>query len=94
MQEKNKGNIFSIGLLAGHIGMLLGWLVGALLVSGIRLIMGLKVWELNPAAKAFGFTEPAWVLGALFGAIGFILATGVTNDWLKWMKGEETARSP
>ncbi|HSQ27639.1 MAG TPA: cbb3-type cytochrome c oxidase subunit I [Anaerolineales bacterium] len=94
MQEKSKTSLFSLGMTRGFAGMFIGWLVGVALVSIIRLIMGLTAWDWNTVSKAYGFTEPAWVAGALFGAIGFIVATGVTNDWFKWMRGIETPDHP
>lgn len=94
MQEKSKTSFLSLGMIRGFAGMFIGWLVGAGFVSVIRLIMGLTAWEWNTISKAYGFTEPAWVVGALFGAIGFIVATGVTNDWFKWMRGIETPDHP
>ena len=90
MENHSKVSIFSIGLIRGLIGLIIGWLVGMLLVTVIRLIMGLPAW--NPLT--FGFTEPAWVLGAILGVVGFIYATGVLNDWLKWTNGEETPEHP
>lgn len=90
MSENKKASFLSIGLVRGLIGMLIGGLAGILLVSVIRLLLGLQVW--NPLT--FGFTEPAWVVGALFGTIGFIIATGVTGDWFRWMRGEETPEHP
>ena len=35
-------------------------------------------------------TEPAVVVGALFGALFFLYGVGVLDDWLKWAAGEET----
>lgn len=82
------GGIFKIGLVRGLVGLVIGWMIGAALVTIIRLLMGL------PALGEFGVTEPAWVLGAVFGFMGFMLGTGVMNDWLKWTNGEETPEHP
>ena len=38
----------------------------------------------------FGFTEGAWVVGGLFGTIGFLIGSGVLTDWFEWAKGNET----
>ena len=94
MQKNSRISIFSLGLIRGLIGMIIGWIAGALLVTVIRLAMGLPTWSWDPAVKSYGFTEPAWVVGALFGAIGFMLASKVANDWLKWMNGVETPEHP
>ena len=91
---EKKPTIFNIGLVRGLASMAIGVLVGAGLVTLIRWAMGLPAWNLDVQAFAFGFTEPAWVAGALFGAVAFMLGTGVTNDWLKWMNGQETPEHP
>jgi cytochrome c oxidase subunit 1 len=75
--------------------MVLGFLVGALLVTTIRAFLGLPAFlPWNPAEKTFLFTEPAWVTGLLFGSIIFLLNVGVTGDWLKLMRGEDTPQHP
>jgi len=89
-----KAGFFSIGLVRGLIGLLIGLAAGALLVTVIRAFMGLDAWDWGPSARAFGFSEPAWVTGALLGGIGFLLGVGVLNDWLKWMAGIETPEQP
>lgn len=83
-------SFLTIGLVRGLLGFAAGWLVGALLVSIIRAILGLTAW--NP--QSFGFTEPAWVVGVVFGAAGFTIGTGVLSDWYKWSKGEQTPEHP
>lgn len=71
--------IFSYGIVRGLIGQVIGWAAGIGLVTGIRALMGL------------GYrAEPAWVLGAVFGIIGFMIAIGAFRDWFAWAKGEET----
>lgn len=94
MSERNKVNFLSIGLVRGLLGMLAGYMVGFVLVSGIRLIQGLPIWAWDTANNQFGFSEPAWVVGAIFGVIGFMLGVGVAADWLKWAKGEPTPEHP
>jgi cytochrome c oxidase subunit 1 len=90
MNENTKVNFLSIGIVRGLIGMAIGWLVGAILVTLIRLALGLPAW--NPGT--FGFTEPAWVAGALMGFAAFMLSNGVMGDWLKWVNGQETPEHP
>lgn len=75
-----KTGFFSISLIRGVIGMAFGAVVGLLFVTLIRLLFGMPPWK----------AEPAWDVAAIFGTFGFILATGVLNDWIKWAKGEET----
>ncbi|GAB4478954.1 MAG: cytochrome c oxidase subunit I [Anaerolineales bacterium] len=81
---KEKVRLFEIGLVRGLIGMILGVLIGLALVSGIRALVGLPVW--NP--------EAAWVVAGVFGTIGFMLMIGVMRDWIKWALGEETPDFP
>jgi cytochrome c oxidase subunit 1 len=90
MEQSKKPTFFSIGLVRGLIGFVIGFVIGAALVSVIRLAMGLPVT--NP--QTFTLTQPAWVTGALFAFVGFMLTVGVANDWLKWVKGEETPEHP
>jgi cytochrome c oxidase subunit 1 len=71
-------------LVRGLLWQAVGWFLGASFVTGIRLLMGLKPFD------QFFFTEPAWVFGALVGAVAFVAGTGAMTDWFKWAKGEET----
>jgi cytochrome c oxidase subunit 1 len=87
-------SIFSIGLVRGLLGMLAGFLLGALLVTVIRLIMGLPAWSYNPQSFQYGFGEPALVTGAIFGCAGFMLTVGVMSDWLRWINGKEAPEHP
>jgi cytochrome c oxidase subunit 1 len=89
-EQTQKVKIGSIGLVRGLIWYVVGAIVGMLLVTLIRLVLGLPIW--TPAT--FGFTEPAWVVGALVGFMAFMVATGVTNDWFKWSRGEQTGPHP
>jgi cytochrome c oxidase subunit I len=84
MTENSKVSFFSISMVRGLLYMLVGFPVGMLVVTLVRLLMGLPAWK----------TEPAWVLGAVFGVVAFMLGTGVFNDWIKWAKGEETPEHP
>ena len=90
MTENKKVGLLSVGFARGLIGFFIGFLIGLILVTTIRLLLGLEPW--NP--ETFGFTEPAWVAGAILGTVGFLLAVGVVNDWLKWMNGESTPDHP
>jgi cytochrome c oxidase subunit 1 len=66
------------------IGMIPGYILGIVLTITVRVLVGLPAWS----------REPIWVAGALFGAVGFIVGTGVLHDWLKWANGEETPEHP
>jgi cytochrome c oxidase subunit 1 len=92
MSEHKKPALFSIGLVRGLIGFIVGFLAGALLVTVIRLSMGLEAWSMTQ--PNLGFTEPAWVLGAVFGWMGFMLRVGVLNDWIQWAQGKHTPEHP
>ena len=75
---------FSSALARGLFWQLIGTLVGAGIVTGIRPLMGLN------ALDTFFFTEPAWVLGGFFGALFFLGGSGVVSDWYKWARGIDT----
>jgi cytochrome c oxidase subunit I len=75
---------FSSALSHGLLWQLIGTLLGAGLVTGIRALMGLSVTD------TFFFTEPAWVLGGFTGAIFFIFGSGAVSDWVKWARGIDT----
>lgn len=75
---------FSTALVRGLFWQLIGTLVGAGIVTGIRVLMGLS------ATDKFFFTEPAWVLGGLFGVLFFLGGNGVVSDWFKWARGIDT----
>jgi hypothetical protein len=75
---------FRSGLFKGLIWQVAGFFVGAGLVTGIRALQGSE-WR-----GTFFFTEPAWVLGALIGALSFLVGCGVMDDWIKWARGIDT----
>jgi cytochrome c oxidase subunit 1 len=79
---------FRIGLVRGLIFQVVGTLLGAGLVSGIRGLRGLPMWAVDQVS--FGFSEGAWVVGGIFGVIGFLIGSGVLDDWYQWAKGKET----
>jgi len=71
--------IFTYRIIPGLLGQMIGWAAGIGLLTGIRALMGLG-WK----------AEPAWVLGAVLGIIGFMIGLGAFRDWFAWAKGEET----
>ena len=72
--------IFSLGIIRGLVGQIVGTAVGLALVTLIRLMMGLPAWK----------AEPAMIIGSLVGAVGFMIGVGALTDWIKWMQGKET----
>lgn len=70
---------FSLGIVRGLIGQLIGFAVGYGLVAGLQ---GLRGNDLNQ--------DLAVLVGALLGAVGFLLFAGVFTDWLKWAAGKST----
>jgi cytochrome c oxidase subunit 1 len=36
------------------------------------------------------FSEPAWVLGGVVGAVSFLFGVGVVHDWMQWVRGIDT----
>ena len=76
---------FTSALMRGLLWQLIGWIVGALFVTCIRVLMGLNAF----VTGQYFFTEPAWVFGALVGALSYVASTGAMTDWFKWAKGEE-----
>ena len=72
--------LFSLGLIRGIIGQLIGTVLGMGLTMVIRPLMGLPLWE----------AEPIIVVGALVGSVGFLIGVGALTDWFKWVKGQET----
>jgi cytochrome c oxidase subunit 1 len=76
--------ILKYGLVRGLIAMIIGVLAGMLLVSVIRLILGLPFW--NPNA--------AWTIGGIFGTIAFLIGVGSVTDWYRAATGHEITRHP
>lgn len=90
MENTRKASFFSIGLVRGFGGFLIGFLVGVGLVSAVRLALGLPISQSN----MYGLSQPAWVAGMLFAFMGFMLTVGVVDDWLKWASGKEIQDHP
>ena len=72
--------ILSLGLIRGLITQIFSTALGMGLVMVIRALQGKPAWK----------AEPVIVLGALIGAIGFLVGTGVFKDWFKWAGGQQT----
>lgn len=73
------------GITRGLVYQVVGTVIGGLFMTGIRALMGLT------AFGSFFFTEPAWVFGALVGAVSFLFGVGVMDDWVKWARGIDTS---
>jgi cytochrome c oxidase subunit 1 len=71
--------IYSIGLVRGVLWQILGTALGIGILTGIRYWMGLTPWK----------AEPAFVFGALLGALFFLYGIGVVDDWIKVAAGRE-----
>jgi cytochrome c oxidase subunit I len=84
MLNRANTGVLSIGLVRGLLFQVIGTIAGMLLVVIIRLIVGLPAWG----------AEPAWVVGALFGVVAFVVGTGILNDWIGLARGEETPEHP
>jgi cytochrome c oxidase subunit 1 len=72
--------LLRLGLVRGLVGQVVGTAAGMLVVVLIRLVVGLPAWK----------ADPAWFLGGVVGAIGFLVGVGVLSDWFKWMGGHST----
>lgn len=70
--------IWSIGLIRGLVFQAIGTAFGAALLSLIRLLLGLPF-----------SLEPAVVLGAMTGAIFFMIGVGAFRDWFRMALGHE-----
>ncbi len=81
------------GVVRGLVWQLGGTLAGVAFVTLVRgllnVVTGKATYKLFDNT-AFGFSEPAWVFGAILGALTFIYGVGAVTDWLKWAKGEST----
>lgn len=73
--------LWSLGLVRGLVGQVVGFVTGMLLVMAARLALGMDpVWS----------QEPALVGGIVLGAISFLIGVGALSDWFKWMRGIPT----
>ena len=84
MKNQASKGLISVSMLRGFLFQLAGTALGMGLVMLIRLLMGLPAWN----------AEPVWVGGALVGVIAFIAGTGVLNDWLKVVNGDDVSQHP
>ncbi len=80
------------GVVRGLVWQVVGTLVGAGFVTLIRFLLNTfanaKYTVFEP--KTFGFTEPAWVAGAVVGALAFLVGVGAVTDWMKSAAGQST----
>jgi cytochrome c oxidase subunit 1 len=73
------------GITRGLVWQVVGMMLGAFFVTGIRALMG-KTEIFGP----FFFSEPAWVVGALTSVVSFLFGVGALDDWMKWARGIDT----
>src|SRR5258706_13634045 len=76
---------FSSSLARGLFWQVIGILIGAGIVEIGRAILP----DYEPFSP-FGFSEPAWVLGAFLGGLFFLAGNGSVTDWFKWSRGIDT----
>jgi cytochrome c oxidase subunit 1 len=72
--------VLSLGLIRGLAAQIIGTALGMAIVVLIRSLEGKPAWE----------AEPVIVVGALMGAISFLVGVGVFDDWFKWTRGQDT----
>lgn len=73
------------GITRGLVYQVVGTVLGAFLITGLRALMG--------SDQIFGvylFSEPAWVVGAVVGVVSFLFGVGVMHDWVQWARGIDT----
>jgi len=81
------------GVVRGLFWQVGGTVIGALFVTLVRWLLNTlmggtySLFDLN----TFGFTEPAWVFGAIVGAIAFLAGVGAITDWFTWAQGGKTS---
>jgi cytochrome c oxidase subunit 1 len=75
------------GITRGLVWQVVGTLLGALFVTGIRALMGAENQNLF---GTYLFSEPAWVFGGVVGVIAFLFGVGVVHDWVQWARGIDT----
>ena len=73
--------ILTSALVRGILGQLIGTALGYGFIAGLRALRG---------AETPWIYEPALAFGAIIGVIGFLVASGVLTDWLKWIVGRRT----
>ncbi len=66
-----------MGLPRGLVGMALGFILGILGTTAVRMAIGMEPWD----------AAAAWTVGAVLAPIFFLLFIGAVTDWLKWTAG-------
>jgi cytochrome c oxidase subunit I len=74
------------GLVWQFAVTLLGAVFATSLLWGSNQFFGTEYIWFEP--QKFGFVESSWVVGVLFGGLGFLYGVGAISDWLKWARGE------
>ena len=70
--------LMSLGITRGFVGQILGTLFGFALIMAGRMAMGYEeLW----------YSEGGWLLGGVFGGIGFLIGVGALDAWGNWMIG-------
>jgi cytochrome c oxidase subunit 1 len=81
---------FSTSLFRGLVAQVAGSILGMAFVMAVRVVFGLPLSS-DVAADDGHIREVIVVGGVLFGAIAFMIASGVFNDWFKWARGQQTS---
>jgi cytochrome c oxidase subunit I len=77
-------DILKLGLVRGLLFMIVGVAAGMLLVTGIRMLMGLPAW----------YPDAAWTLGGTVGTVAFMIGVGAVSDWFKIARGKDVSPHP
>jgi cytochrome c oxidase subunit 1 len=72
--------VLSVGMVRGFIGQVVGTALGFGLVVLLQVITGAKY-----------DAEPAWVIGAVFGVLAFMIGLGAFTDWFRMAQGKAVA---
>ena len=75
------------GIVKGLLWQVVGTLVGALFVTGLRALLGMPYSDMN----TFWFTEAAWVSGVMVGTMSFLAGVGALTDWYKMALGQKVS---
>lgn len=80
----------STGLFRGLVAQVAGSIIGIAFAVAARVMMGLPLSSADPELDKHIF-EVIVVPGVIFGALGFLVGSGVFRDWFKWARGQKTS---
>ena len=74
----------STGFVRGLIAQIFGTIVGMMFYAFVRAMLGLNpIFETDSGG--------IFVVGAIVGAVAFMVGVGALSDWMKWARGEATS---